>query len=265
MSSGMVGIIGGSGFYRLLDDAEIVAMHTPYGDPSAPIAIGRVAGVPVAFLPRHGVDHEFPPHAINYRANLWALREAGASWVIAPCASGSLQPHVHVGDFVVCDQYIDRTSGRRDTIFDGPEAVHVSAADPFSPILRAHLVEGCRNLGIPVHDRGTVVVVQGPRFSTRAESRWYTGMGWEVINMTAYPEAHLARELCLSYANISLVTDYDVGLEGMPDVPAVSAQEVAAVFARNNERVRSLLLEVIPRLPTDPDPHCATALDGARI
>ncbi len=261
----MVGIIGGSGFYRLLDDAEMRTMHTPYGDPSAPLALGTVAEVPVAFLPRHGVDHEFPPHAINSRANLWALREAGASWVIAPCASGSLQPHVRVGDFVVCDQYIDRTHARRDTYFDGPEAVHVSAADPFSPLLRTHLIDGCRHLGIPVHDRGTVVVIQGPRFSTRAESRWYSAMGWDVINMTAYPEAHLARELCLSYANVSLVTDYDVGLEGMADVPAVSAQEVAAVVARNNERVRDLLFSVIPRLPADPDPHCTTALDGARI
>ena len=261
----MVGIIGGSGFYRLLDDAELHTVHTPYGDPSAALALGTVAGVPVAFLPRHGVDHEFPPHAINYRANLWALREVGARWVIAPCASGSLQPQVRVGDFVVCDQYIDRTHSRRDTYFDGPEAMHVSAADPFSPVLRTHLVEGCRRLDIPVHDRGTVVVIQGPRFSTRAESRWFSAMGWEVINMTAYPEAHLARELCLSYANVSLVTDYDVGLEGMADVPAVSAQEVAAVFARNNERVRDLLFAVIPRLPPDPDPHCMTALDGARI
>lgn len=265
MSPSVVGVIGGSGFYRLLDDAELVTIETPYGAPSAPVALGTVGGRPVAFLPRHGVDHQFPPHAINYRANLWALREAGATWVIAPCASGSLQPSVHIGDFVVCDQYVDRTSRRRDTYYDGPEAVHVSAADPFSPRLRSHLIAGCRALAIPVHDRGTVVVIQGPRFSTRAESRWFSAMGWQVINMTAYPEAHLARELCLSYANISLVTDYDVGLEGMPDVPAVSAQEVAAVFARNNERVRALLFAVIPALPNEPDPHCANALEGARL
>jgi 5'-methylthioadenosine phosphorylase len=260
-----VGIIGGSGFYALLDGAELVSIDTPYGPPSAPVALGTVSGVPVAFLPRHGVDHEFPPHTINYRANLWALRDAGSSWVIAPCASGSLQAEVRVGDFVVCDQYVDRTSGRRDTYFDGPEAIHVSSAEPFSPVLRDLLVQGCRELSIPVHDRGTVVVIQGPRFSTRAESRWFGAMGWEVINMTAYPEAHLARELCLSYANISLVTDYDVGLEGMPNVPAVSAQEVAAVFARNNARVRELLFHVIPRIPSEPDPHCAGALEGARI
>jgi 5'-methylthioadenosine phosphorylase len=260
-----VGIIGGSGLYRLLDDAEMVAVHTPYGDPTAAIAVGTVAGVAVAFVPRHGLEHEFLPHTINYRANLWALRELGVTWVIAPCASGSLQPTVHVGDFVVCDQYVDRTSGRRDTYFDGPEPVHVSAADPYSPILRAALVSGCRELQIPVHDRGTVVVIQGPRFSTRAESRWYTTMGWDVINMTAYPEAHLARELCLSYANVCLVTDYDVGLEGQSDVPAVSAQEVAAVFATNNQRVRALIEVVVPRLPSDPDPHCLAALDGARL
>jgi 5'-methylthioadenosine phosphorylase len=261
----MVGIIGGSGFYRLLDDAEMVGVHTPYGDPSAAVAVGTVAGVAVAFLPRHGLDHEFPPHVINYRANVWALRELGVTWVIAPCASGSLQPHVRVGDFVVCDQFVDRTTARRDTYFDGPEAVHVSSADPFSPILRTALIDGCRELDIPVRDRGTVVVIQGPRFSTRAESRWFTAMGWDVINMTTYPEAHLARELCLSYANVCLVTDYDVGLDGVADVPAVSAQDVAVVVARNNSRVRDLLHAVIPRLPDGPDPHCAGALEGARI
>ena len=158
------------------------------------------------------------------------------AWVIAPCASGSLQVDVHVGDFVVCDQYVDRTSGRRDTYFDGPQAIHVSSAEPFSPVLRDVLIQGCKDLGIPAHDHGTVVVIQGPRFSTRAESRWFASMGWEVINMTAYPEAHLARELCLGYANISLVTDYDVGLEGMPNVPAVSAHEVAGSRPPGNLR-----------------------------
>lgn len=265
MTAAMVGIIGGSGFYSLLEDGHHVTIETPYGPPSAPLALGTVSGVPVAFLPRHGAQHEFPPHVINYRANLWALREAGAAWVVAPCASGSLQTHVRVGDFVVCDQYVDRTSGRRDTFFDGPEAIHVSAAEPFSPVLRDVLVRGCRELDIPVHDRGTVVVIQGPRFSTWAESRWFSAMGWDVINMTAYPEAHLARELCMCYANVSLVTDYDVGLEGLPDVPAVSAEEVAAVFARNNARLRDLLFWVLPRIPDEVDPHCAGALEGARI
>ena len=263
MTPGAVGIIGGSGFYALLDDAELVGMETPYGAPSAPLAFGTVSGVPVVFLPRHGIDHEFPPHAINYRANLWALREAGAAWVIAPCASGSLQATVRVGDFVVCDQYVDRTSGRRDTYFDGPEAIHVSDAEPFSPVLRALLSEGCRELGIPAHDHGTVVVIQGPRFSTRAESRWYGAMGWEVINMTAYPEAHLARELCLGYANISLVTDYDVGLEGTGVEPVTHA-EVMKIFASNNERVKNAIFKIIEATPAQRTCTCGSALAGAR-
>lgn len=260
-----IGVFGGSGFYSLLDEVERVEVETPYGPPSAPPAVGELAGRRVAFIPRHGERHQFPPHAINYRANVWAMRELGVSWVLGPCASGSLQPHVRVGDFVVCDQYVDRTSGRRDTFYDGPEAVHVSAADPFSPVLRDLLVEGCRELGVPVHDGGTVVVIQGPRFSTRAESRWFTAMGWEAINMTAYPEAHLARELELAYANVALITDYDVGLEGTEGLPPVTADEVVRAFNANNARVRELIGWVIPRIPAEPDPHCANALQGARL
>lgn len=260
-----IGVFGGSGFYSFLDDVEHVEVATPYGPPSAPPAIATLEGRRVAFIPRHGARHELPPHAIDYRANVWAMRELGVRWVLGPCASGSLQPHVGVGSFVVCDQYVDRTSGRRDTFYDGPEAVHVSAADPFSPVLRRLLVEGCRALEIPVHDGGTIVVIQGPRFSTRAESRWFTAMGWEVVNMTAYPEAHLARELELCYANVALITDYDVGLEGIEGVTPVSAEEVGRVFARNNARLRELLAWVIPRIPDAPDPHCASALAGARL
>ncbi|MFN8123201.1 MAG: S-methyl-5'-thioadenosine phosphorylase [Thermoleophilia bacterium] len=260
-----IGVFGGSGFYSLLDDVERVEVETPYGPPSAAPAVGELAGRRVAFIPRHGERHQFPPHSINYRANVWAMKELGVSWVLGPCASGSLQPHVRVGDFVVCDQYVDRTSGRRDTFYDGPEAVHVSAADPFSPVLRDLLVEGCRELGVAVHDRGTVVVIQGPRFSTRAESRWFTSMGWEAINMTAYPEAHLARELELAYANVALITDYDVGLEGTEGLPPVTADEVVRAFNANNARVRELIGWVIPRIPAEPDPHCANALEGARL
>jgi 5'-methylthioadenosine phosphorylase len=260
-----IGVFGGSGFYSLLEDATRVEVATPYGPPSATPTVGEIQGRRVAFIPRHGERHEHPPHVINYRANLWAMRELGVSWVIGPCSSGSLQPHVGVGDFVVCDQYVDRTSGRRDTYYDGPEAVHVSSAEPFSPVLRGLLVECARDLSIRVHDRGTVVVVQGPRFSTRAESRWYTAMGWEVVNMTAYPEAHLARELALAYANVALVTDYDVGLEGMEGVPPVSADEVVRVFTENNARMRELLYRVIPRIPAEPDAHAAGALEGARL
>lgn len=257
-----IGVLGGSGFYSFLPDAERVRVETPYGPPSADPAIGTVGGRRVAFIPRHGESHQFPPHRIDNRANVWAMRELGVRWLLGPCASGSLQPHVGVGSFVVCDQYVDRTSGRADTFYDGPEAVHVSAADPYSPVLRALLVDGCRELDIPVHDRGTIVVIQGPRFSTRAESRWFTSMGWEVVNMTAYPEGHLARELEICYATVALITDYDVGVEG---VPPVSADEVVRVFQANNSRLRDLLTWVIPRIPTEPDPHCANALEGARL
>jgi 5'-methylthioadenosine phosphorylase len=260
-----IGVFGGSGFYSFLDDVEAVSVDTPYGLPSSQAFIGELGGRRVAFLPRHGVNHELPPQAINYRANVWAMKELGVTWVLGPCASGSLQPHVKIGDFVVCDQFVDRTTGRRDTFYDGPVTTHVSAADPYSPVLRELLVAGSRELGISVHDRGTVVVIQGPRFSTRAESRWFSQMGWEVINMTAYPEGYLARELELCYANVSLITDYDVGLEGMEGVPPVSHEEVVRVFGENNARLRELLFAVIPRIPKDPDPHCAQALVGARF
>ena len=265
MAEAEIGVFGGSGFYSFLEDIETLAVHTPYGLPSSRLHIGEIEGRRVAFLPRHGVNHELPPHAINYRANVWAMREVGVRWILGPCASGSLQPHVGVGQFVVCDQFIDRTSGRKDTFYDGPVTTHVSSADPYSPVLRQLLIDSCRELDIPVHDRGTVVVIQGPRFSTRAESRWFTAMGWEVINMTAYPEGYLARELELCYANVSLITDHDVGLEGMPGVVPVSHDEVVRVFNENNQRLRELLFHVIPRIPAEPDPHCAKALEGARF
>ncbi|MDQ3982664.1 MAG: S-methyl-5'-thioadenosine phosphorylase, partial [Actinomycetota bacterium] len=207
-----IGIFGGSGFYSLLDDVRNENVQTPYGPPSAPVSIGSVGGVDVAFLPRHGPKHELPPHKINYRANVWALNEVGVTRIIGPCAAGSLQRDVKPGEFVVCDQLVDRTTGRADTFYDGPVTTHVSFADPYCPELRALAIETARSEGIPVHERGTVVTIQGPRFSTRAESKWFQDAGWQVINMTQYPEAYLARELEICYVNISLITDYDVGV-----------------------------------------------------
>jgi 5'-methylthioadenosine phosphorylase len=261
-----VGVFGGSGFYRLLDDVEFVDVETPYGAPSDRVALGRVGGVGVAFLPRHGSRHTLPPAAINYRANVWALKELGVTRVIAPTAAGSLQPGVRPGDFVVCDQFVDRTSGRADTYYgEGPRVAHVSAADPYCPVMRQLAIETGRAQGVTMHERGTVVVIQGPRFSTRAESRWFSSLGWEVINMTQYPEAVLARELELCYVNISLITDYDVGLEGMPDVAPVSVAGVEKVFASNNDRVRALILGLVPLLPQERLCPCATAMRGAVI
>ena len=261
-----VGVFGGSGFYRFLEDVELVDVDTPYGPPSDRVALGTVGGVGVAFLPRHGSGHTLPPGAINYRANVWALKELGASRVIAPTAAGSLQAHVEPGHFVVCDQFVDRTAGRADSFYlDGPRVAHVSPADPYCPVLRELAVAAGREQGVTMHDRGTVVVIQGPRFSTRAESRWFSSLGWEVINMTQYPEAVLARELELCYVNISLITDYDAGLEGSPDVAPVSVAEVERFFASNNDRVRQLIMDLIPRIPAERACACATAMGGAVI
>jgi 5'-methylthioadenosine phosphorylase len=255
-----IGVFGGSGFYSLLEDVEEVELETPYGKPSATLTIGQVSGKRVAFLPRHGREHELPPHRIPYRANVWALRELGVRRIVGPCASGALRPELSLGEFVVCDQYVDRTWGRGDTFYDGPQTTHVSAADPYCPDLRRLVVDTAAELGIPARDGGTVVVVQGPRFSTRAESRWFQSMGWDVINMTAYPECQLARELELCYATIAMVTDYDVGVEGRP---AVTASEVVRVFEENNARLRELLFAVVPKIGPQPEDACSTALRGA--
>ncbi len=262
MARAEIGVFGGSGFYSLLEDVEEVEVETPFGRPSAPVSIGEVGGKRVAFLPRHGREHEFPPHRIPYRANVWAMRELGARRILGPCASGALRADLQLGEFVVCDQLVDRTWGREDTFYDGAPVTHVSAADPYCPDLRRVLVETSRELDIPVRDGGTVVVIQGPRFSTRAESQWFQAAGWDVINMTAYPEGHLARELELCYATVAMVTDYDVGVEGSEPV---SAERVLEVFRENTERLRELLLAVIPRIGPQPDDVCATALHGARV
>lgn len=260
-----IGIFGGSGFYSLLDDARELKIETPYGEPADVVTVGQLAGRAVAFLPRHGRTHRLPPHRINYRANVWAMKSLGVQWVIGPCAAGSLQGAVRPGDFVVCDQFVDRTWGRADTFFDGPVTTHVSAADPYCPTLRRLAADAARTLGIPVRDRGTVVVIQGPRFSTRSESRWFREQGWEVINMTNYPECILARELELCYVNISLITDYDVGVEGDPSVDPVNHEAVLRVFQENNDRLRGLLAALVTRVPRTRECTCAHALATARI
>ena len=255
-----IGVFGGSGFHSLLENAVEVTVETPYGAPSAPLTIGEIGGRSVAFLPRHGVDHQLPPHMINYRANLWAMKELGVSRIIGPNACGSLQARVKPGDFVICDQFVDRTWGRKDTFYDGPATTHVSSADPYCPTMREVAIDRAHELGITVHHTGTVVVIQGPRFSTRAESRWFASQGWEVINMTQYPECFLARELEICYCNISLITDYDAGTAG---ADPVTNDDVVRVFAENNQKVRDLLYAMIPALPHERACVCATALAGA--
>jgi 5'-methylthioadenosine phosphorylase len=253
-----IGVLGGSGLYALLEDARAVEVDTPYGPPSDPVVVGDVAGRQVAFLPRHGADHRFPPHRIPYLANLWALRSLGVRQVLAPCAVGSLQPALGPGALVVCDQLVDRTSGRRQTYHD-TGAVHVPFADPYCPTGRAVTVSTARDAQWSVVDGGTMVVVEGPRFSTRAESQWFRAQGWSVVNMTGHPEAVLARELALCYTAVALVTDLDAGVDGGG---SVTQAEVFRVFRQNTERLRSLLLSVVAALPLERDCPCGAALDG---
>ena len=246
-----VGVFGGSGLYRFLDDVTEVSVDTPHGLPSGPVHVGRLGERTVAFLPRHGAHHELPPHLVPYRANVWALHALGVVNVFGPCASGSLQAPVEPGHFVVPDQLVDRTWGRPDSFFDGPTVHHVAFADPYDDELRQVAVAACRDEGVTVHDGGTVVCVQGPRFSTRAESRWFGAQGWEVINMTQHPEAVLCREAGLRYAAIALITDFDAGLEGT-GVPAVTQEEVFAFFEQNVETVRRVLHRALAApLPTE--------------
>jgi 5'-methylthioadenosine phosphorylase len=259
-----VGVFGGSGFYSFLENVEEVEVDTPFGEPSGPLALGEVGGRRVAFLPRHGRKHQHPPHVVPYRANVWAMKELGVTRIVGPCAAGSLQPHVKPGHFVVCDQLVDWTKGRRDTFYDGPETTHIGFADPYCPEMRELALKEGRDLGIDLHERGTVVCVQGPRFSTRAESDLFRGQGWEVINMTQYPEALLAREVEICYLNVSLITDYDVGVEG-EDVEPVSHELVIKVFNENLSKLRDLLFRLVPSLPAERSCPCATALEGARF
>ena len=254
-----VGVIGGSGFYRFLDDATEVVVETPYGSPSSPISVGRLAGREVAFVARHGHEHQVPPHSVNYRANLWALHSLGVRRVLGPSAVGSLQADMRPGEFVVCDQLVDRTRGRSDTFFDGPAVHSIPFADPYCEELRSVALAAAHDEGITTHDGGTVVVIQGPRFSTRAESRWFTAEGWHVVNMTQYPEAALARELGICYATIALVTDYDVGLEGVEGIEPVTMERVFAVLADNVDRLRALLERAIPAIPVARSCSCAAA------
>lgn len=252
-------VIGGSGFYSLFDAAEEVVLETPWGAPSGPITVGDVGGRGVAFVPRHGVGHTVPPHAINHRANLWALRSLGVRRVVGPCAVGSLRADLVPGDIVVLDQLVDRTWGRPDTFLDGPAVEHVAFADPYCPELSAALVEAGGSAGGRVVAGGTVVVVQGPRFSTRAESRWFRAMGWDVVNMTQHPEAYLARELGLCYAGVALVTDHDSGVPAgeREEGPSVTMAAVMEVLAANVARTRSLLAAALPAVPAAPGCGCA--------
>jgi 5'-methylthioadenosine phosphorylase len=261
-----IGIIGGSGFYEFLSDAKAVTVETPFGKPSAAISVGAVGDRPVAFIPRHGKNHEFAPHRVNFRANLWALRSLGVRQVLAPCAVGALVPDLGPGDFVVPDQLIDRTWGREHTFHseEGP-VVHIGFAEPYCPRLRAAYLSAAA--GLPMVDKGTLVVINGPRFSTKAESLWHRSIGGTVVGMTGMPEAAVARELAMCYATVCLVTDHDAGVDGQA---AVSHAEVLAAFGENIEKLKKLIGAVIAVTPGPEHDawaqcSCRRALDGIKL
>jgi 5'-methylthioadenosine phosphorylase len=257
-----IGVIGGSGFYSFLDQPEEIVVETPYGLPSDPIAVGEVGGRRVAFVPRHGRDHRFPPHKIPYRANLWALRSLGVRQVLAPSAVGSLTTSYGPGTLALPAQLVDRTSGRIQTFYDEGGAVHLSFADPYCPSGRAAALATAASDGWDPVDGSTLVVIEGPRFSTRAESQWYAAQGWTLVGMTGHPEAILARELALCYTPVCLVTDLDAGIE---EGEGVTMDEVFKVFAENIDRLRGTIAATIAALPATRTCPCPNVLDGIRL
>lgn len=243
-----IGVFGGSGFYELLDDVKEIEVTTPYGKPSDKIAIAQIGDKKVAFLPRHGKGHTLPPHKVPYRANIYAMKMLGVKALISPCSCGSLQKEIKPGDFVITDQFIDRTYGREVTFFDGPEVKHISAAEPYDDGLRNIAITSAEELGIKAHNKGTIVVIQGPRFSTKAESKWFTDMGWDVVNMTQFPEGYLALEQDIPVVNVALVTDFDAGLVAEENIKPVTMQEVLKVLEDNIDKVKSLILKMIEKI-----------------
>ncbi len=260
----MIGILGGSGFYKFLNGKEVL-IKTPYGFPSDKVLLSEYRGRKIAFLPRHGKNHQFPPHKIPYRANFWAFKKLGVERVLSSCAVGSLQPGIKPGDFVIPNQLIDRTKNREDTFFNGPKAIHISLADPYCPELRESAIKACQNNNLRVHKKGTIVVIQGPRFSTRAESNWFSEMNWDIINMTQYPEVSLAREMEMCYVSIALVTDYDAGLKGNKKIKPVTSKEIVEIFKHNLNKLKNVILDTIQEIPENASCQCQNALKNAEL
>lgn len=274
-----IGIFGGSGFYSLLNNAEEIVIETPFGSPSDKIAVGEIAGKKVAFLPRHGKNHQYPPHKIPYKANLWAFKKLGVETIISPMAVGSLQANIKPGDFVVCDQYINWTgtrglNQRDDTYYHGQEidgvkksdkVAHFTNALPYCQETRSVINNILESEGVTHHKTGTVVVIEGPRFSTKAESKFFSNQGWHIINMTAYPEVALARELGMCYVNVGLVTDYDAGLEDNPNIQPVTFEQVAKVFSENNKKIKEIIYKIIEQLSKEKHCQCTAYIEKAII
>lgn len=265
-----IGLIGGSGFYQFFDPpsggrSKEIKIKTDYGWPSDKITIGKIGNKEVAFLPRHGKKHTIPPHKINYQANISAFKKIGVERIIAPCAAGSLKEKIRPGDLVFCDQFVDRTKNRKDTFFNGPQVAHIEMADPYCHELRKIAVNEAKKLNFRTHPNGTVVVIEGPRFSTSAESLWFSKMGWDLVNMTQYPEVVLAAEMGICYLNISLVTDYDIGVYAQSKIEPVSIEQVLNNFRKNTEKLKNLISIIIKNIPDKKTCDCQLKAERAKI
>jgi len=260
-----IGIIGGSGFYSLLEGAESVEVDTKYGKPSDAVSIGMMGDRMVAFIPRHGAKHTIAPHKVPYRANIEALASLGVKRIIGTGASGSLNQEFKIGEIVLFDQFINMTQGRDDTFFDEDVVAHISTADPYCPVLREIASQTAKKLGMEHKDRGSVVVINGPRFSTKAESIFFSNQRLETINMTQYPEVALAREKEMCYMGIGIITDYDAGMIAKGFLSPVKYDEVLKIFSQNVDRVKSLVKETVKEIPKERKCNCGSSLDGAKI
>jgi len=257
-----IGIIGGTGLYdpKLLTKAKEMKMRTPYGVPSDSITIGELKGRKVAFLPRHSKKHTIRPTDVNSRANIFAFKRLGVQRILAPSTVGSLREEFKPGDIVLIDQFIDRTTRREESFYAGKKVCHISVAEPMCPELRSTLIKAADNIGINVHRAGTYVCIEGPRFSTKAESRMYRSWGADVVGMTLVPECVLAREAEICYATIAAVTDYDVWKE-----EPVSVEKVVKTMRANVEKVKRLIAEAVGGIPTKRKCECKSALRNALV
>ena len=257
-----IGIFGGTGIYDsgLLEDPQEIQVDTPYGKPSDSITVGIFKGRKIAFLPRHGKKHTIPPHMINYRANIWAFKELGISRILAPSAVGSLKENLEPGHFVLPTQFLDFTKSRIDSFSKEGRVIHISVADPFCPELQSSIKQVVNNQGDHIHENCTYVCIEGPRFSTKAESQFYRSTGADIIGMTLVPECQLAREAQMCYASISTVTDYDVWAE-----KPVTAKEVLETLSKNIERTKKILIDLIEKIPSARSCACAKALEEAEF
>jgi len=262
MPHAKIAIVGGSGLYKMkgLTDIEEVDLDTPFGKPSAPITIGRLEGVGIAFLPRHGKGHRISPTEIPVRANIYALKWLGVEWLISVNAVGSFKSEIKPGDLVIPDQIIDRTRNRVNSFFGEGIVVHIPFAEPFCPVLSQIVFEAAKETGASVHPKGTYVAMEGPAFSTKAESRLYRSWGTDIIGMTALPEAKLAREAEICYAIIAGVTDYDSWQEKSQPI---TVDVILDILRQNTDTIRKIIKLAVARIPEQRDCSCATALKDA--